>query len=246
MVKRYGPADYQAQLQKLLPPGPAWNRRPDSNLGRLLLAEGDGLARIEAESFRLIAEANPLTTEAGLEDWESVVGLPDECSKLGATASERLAAVLWKLRRPAGQSKAFFIELLEWLGYEDVQIEDYQPFRADVSAAGDHVYHCPAGTMVDDQGLAWQDYYSGWAFVWGLLVPTRRVKRFRTGTSLCGQPLSTWTLLGPTISYFSADRNVAGDPLSLWSNPDIECRLNQLKPAHTLLLIYYLDQVVEE
>ena len=157
-MKRFKAQNYQQQLFQLQPPGLAWNRRPDSNLGRLYLAEGEAMARAEAEAYRLIDEANPLYTFEALEDWERALGRPDECGRLGDTFEIRRADVIAKLNHPVGQSKQYFIDFMAIYGFS-IEIEDeWPPFEADVSGAEDQLWEAPAGTMIDAEGNLRQDW----------------------------------------------------------------------------------------
>ncbi|MDR1308636.1 MAG: DUF2313 domain-containing protein [Deltaproteobacteria bacterium] len=206
---------------RLQPPGKAWTRRLDSNLGKLWLADGDGMARIEETAHRLMREANPLYCVEALEDWERVLGLPDECSRPGETLDTRREAVLAKLQRPGGQSLDFFLRFLGHFGDKIVIVEGFPPFLSDVSLAGDLTWECPAGPMLDDGGELFQDFYHGWAFVWRIIRTNHRVRLFRAG------------------------RSTAGDPLALWlpnrdgESPFLECRVDKLKPAHTGVIFEY-------
>jgi uncharacterized protein YmfQ (DUF2313 family) len=212
-MTRHTPLDYQQMFLRLQPPGLAWSRRLSSNWARLWLAEADGLARVESETFRLIAEANPLTTWEALTDWERVLGLPDECSKLSDTIEMRRRDVIAKLRAGGGQTKEYFQSILDTYGFEAVIEDNYDPFRADHSRAEDRVYECPAGTMINQvTGEITQDYYTGWVYVWGVRVDL----------------LWEW--------WFRADTNAAGDRLRGWEAPDIACRLEKLKPAETFIM----------
>jgi uncharacterized protein YmfQ (DUF2313 family) len=42
-----------------------------------------------------------------------------------------------------------------------------------------------------------------------------------------------------TVSYFAVGQSTVGDPLASWGNAILECRLKQIKPAHTILLFQY-------
>ena len=214
-MTRHTPADYQQMFLRLTPPGLAWTKRLSSNWAKLWLAEAQGLARVEGEAYRLIAEANPLTTWEALEDWERVAGLPDECGALGDSIEVRRADLIAKLRAGGGQTKAFFEGILRLYGF-DVEIEEFGPFLADQSGAEDRVYECAAGTMTDPEtGEVWQDYYNGWSYVWGV--------NFKL--------IWEW--------WFQAQANLAEDRLRDWEAPNIYCRLEKLKPAHTMIMWTY-------
>mgnify|MGYP000979212013 FL=1 len=83
--------DYLAMLQALLPRGAAWVREPDAVLTRLLAASAEELARLDSMAWRLLDETNPQTAIDSLEDWERLLGLPDECGLKAETLAATLA-----------------------------------------------------------------------------------------------------------------------------------------------------------
>ncbi len=192
-------ADYLEQLKTLLPPGQAFPREAGTTLHDLLDGMSIELARVDARAEALPVEANPASTNELLSDWERVVGLPDKCSGvLEQTLQGRKNALLAKLSSTGGQSPAYFIELASALGYA-VTIEEYRPFRAGRSYAGDLLTNGP------------------WVFTWLIRAPETSVITFRAGASAAGERLRTW------------------------GNDTLECKINQLKPAHTIALFAYGD-----
>jgi uncharacterized protein YmfQ (DUF2313 family) len=165
--------DYQEQLLELLPPGPAWPRELDTVLAKLLLAEADELARADGRADQLLEEADPRTTSEMLADWERVVGLPDECMDLGPTPEERRQRLHQKLAWQGGQSAAFFLNLLEVLGYPGCTITEFPPMRANS--------RCDSAL---NQG--------GWRYAWRINVPSSVVIRNMTAISPCSAPIRRW------------------------------------------------------
>ncbi|NQE47975.1 YmfQ family protein [Herbaspirillum rubrisubalbicans] len=164
---------YQAQLLDLLPPGAIWPRDLDTDLADLLLAKADELARVDGRADQLIEEADPRTTSELLSDWERVAGLPDQCMDLASTPEERRQRLHQKLVWQGGQSAAFFIELLEALGYPGCTITEFRPFRANSK--------CNASL---NQG--------GWRYAWRINVPGSVTIRTMTATSPCNVPIRRW------------------------------------------------------
>ena len=192
-------AEYRDMLKALLPPGRAFPREPGTTLDGLLGAMSEELARIDAGGDRLLVEAIPSTTNELLSDWERVAGLPDNCSDtLAPTTQGRRADLEAKLSGVGGQSRAYFIAIAARLGYT-VSIEEFRPFRAGLSRAGDALTN------------------GDWQFTWLVNGPATTITRFRAGQSTAGEPLATW------------------------GNSALECRLNQLKPAHTFIIFSYPD-----
>jgi uncharacterized protein YmfQ (DUF2313 family) len=190
-------ADYLEQLKTLLPPGQAFPREAGTTLHDLLDGMSIELARVDGRGETLPIEANPASANELLSDWERVAGLPDKCSGvLEETLQGRKNALLTKLTSTGGQSAAYFIELAASLGYT-VTIEEFRPFRAGISRAGDSLTNGP------------------WVFTWRIRAPEVSVTEFRAG------------------------RSAAGERLRTWGNDTLECKLNQLKPAHTVALFAY-------
>lgn len=124
---------YTAQLQQLLPRGPIWTREPDSGLTAFLAGLAAEFARVDARAEQLLIELDPARTYELLTDWERVLGLPDGCTPVTGTISERRAAVVQKLTSLGGQTPAFYVALAAHLGFEvvihefDPDVEDYAP-----------------------------------------------------------------------------------------------------------------------
>lgn len=169
-------ADYLRQLQALLPMGAAWPRDDDAVLTRLLAAAADELARVDARSVQLLAEADPRTTAEMLADWERNAGLPDQCVVLsGQTqgAVQRRAALVSRLTQLGGQSVAYFTRLAASYGYT-VSISEYKPFRAGASRSGDQISN------------------GDWAYAWKASAPLNTVTPFRAGQSVSGDAVAAW------------------------------------------------------
>ncbi|PTU03330.1 phage tail protein [Pseudomonas sp. HMWF031] len=190
-------ADYLEQLKALLPPGQAFPRESGTTLHNLLDGMSIELVRVDGRGEALPVEANPSSTNELLIDWERVAGLPDKCSgSLEETIQGRKQALLTKLTSTGGQSIPYFTELAAALGYE-VTIEEFRPFRAGVSHAGDDLTN------------------GAWMFTWRIRATATAIIEFRAGASAAGERLRTW------------------------GNDILECKINQLKPAHTIALFAY-------
>jgi uncharacterized protein YmfQ (DUF2313 family) len=125
---------YARQLKQLLPRGPAWKLESDSWISKLMLAIGDELARIEARGEDLLEEADPRTATETLDDWERVLGLPDDAIlTIPTTDAERRLAITQKLVKAGGQDRNYFIALAAACGYT-VTIDD--TFGLDILRSG--------------------------------------------------------------------------------------------------------------
>lgn len=96
-------------------------------------------------------------------------------------------------------------------------------------------------------GGASRAYFIALAATVGYAITIEEFREFRAGISSAGDLLSngdwvhTWRVnaVEGVIGYFSAGINSAGDPLAWWGNEALECLLNQVKPARTILLFAY-------
>jgi uncharacterized protein YmfQ (DUF2313 family) len=116
--------DYLRHLQSLLPRGRAWSRDDSSRLVQFLKGMAGEFVRLEARALELLDERDTRLTSDLLVDHEYDLGLPDECSELGATIAKRRLEAHAKLIALGGQSKPYFIGLAEALGYV-MEIEEY-------------------------------------------------------------------------------------------------------------------------
>ncbi|MFP4895831.1 YmfQ family protein [Paraburkholderia sp. EG304] len=90
-------------------------------------------------------------------------------------------------------------------------------------------------------------FYIDYAAALGYQITTIDYAPFRAGQSRCGQQLGTqdwfftWSINAPknSVTHFAAGQSAAGDPLATWGNAVLECEMNALKPAHTILQFHY-------
>lgn len=168
-------ANYVKQLKDLLPEGPAWTREDGSVLVSVLEGLAEELTRVHQTANVLCQEANPLLMSVTLDSREAEAGLPDACTLLADSTIERKGAVVSRWARRGGQSRAFFTDLAESIGY-DISIEDqFNPFTA-VSSATDFLNSA-----------------SDWRFTWRVTATDATVTSvFRAGESACTDPLQSF------------------------------------------------------
>ncbi len=90
-------------------------------------------------------------------------------------------------------------------------------------------------------------YFVGMAAAAGFAVSIEEPKPFSAGRSCAGDRLTNgawiyaWIAHAPASSviHFRAGLSCAGEPLASWGNSVLECRFNQLKPAHTIVRFAY-------
>jgi uncharacterized protein YmfQ (DUF2313 family) len=136
-------AAYARQLRQLLPPGRLWNLEPDSNLSKLMLSIAEELARVDARGLVLIEESDPRTATETLDEWERMLGLPDEdVLEVPSTTEARRQAIISKLLRLGGQSRAYYVTLAAACGYEVSIYDGYgaELFRVNRQRMGDRLY----------------------------------------------------------------------------------------------------------
>lgn len=168
--------DYARALRALLPFGRVWPRDDDTTQFKLMTALGYTLSRLTLRSNNLLVDSFPSTTIELLPEWEASLGLPDPCAGASPTIEARRAQVVARFATSGGQSRAYFIAFAGALGYT-ISIQDFAPFRAGVSHAGDPLYG------------------ADWAYTWAILAPLNTVQYFRAGNSTAGEPLAYWSNL---------------------------------------------------
>lgn len=134
---------YARQLKQLLPPGRLWNLEPSSTLSKLFLGIAEELARVDARGLVLIEESDPRTASETLAEWERMLGLPDEdVLEVPATTEARRQAIVSKLLKTGGQSRAYYIALAAAAGYVVTIYDEYglELFRVNRGRIGDRLY----------------------------------------------------------------------------------------------------------
>lgn len=89
-------------------------------------------------------------------------------------------------------------------------------------------------------------YYVIVAAALGFEITITEFHQFRVGMPvgkpLCGQPwIYAWRVNAPTatMQYFRVGKSAVGEPLRNWGNGELQCRLAQIAPAHTVLIFNY-------
>lgn len=90
-------------------------------------------------------------------------------------------------------------------------------------------------------------YFMGVAAALGFTVMIVEYAPAECGVTTCGQPMNgsdwvyAWQVNAPsvTVTYAAAGHSVCGDPLSSFGNAVLQCVLNRIKPAHTVLIFAY-------
>ncbi len=118
MSSRHSISDYIQQLKALLPPGKLWATLTE---GTVFLAVLESIAteffRVDARASTLCEELDPRTANELFDLWEIFAGLPDPCIGELPTISQRRSAVVARLTATGGQSRQYYIDLAESLGF---------------------------------------------------------------------------------------------------------------------------------
>ncbi len=184
------PASYLKMLLALLPEGLAWPKENGSNLNALMDGLAQEFARVDSKAKGLLREiTDPRVANDMLDSWETMLGLPDECTAADETFEQRKNAAYSKLTSSGSINRQFYIDLAASLGFE-ITITEFRPFRAGRSRAGDPL----------SNGL--------WIFVWRVNAPSNTISYFRAGSGLAGEPLAVWG--NDTLECVIAKRKPAG------------------------------------
>jgi uncharacterized protein YmfQ (DUF2313 family) len=204
--------DYTEGFQTLMPRGDAWPTARTSVIRRLCDALAWFWGFVDGRAADLLErESDPQQTVELLPEWERAWGLPEECFPEAQTIGERQRMLVTKMTWQGGQSRQYFIDLMEWLGFRIV-IKEWSPFMAGISRCGD--------TRPMDDPTEVMRWYIGAPenrFVWTAQVGYLGLTWFRAGAGQAG------------VDHHLEFRN----PLA------VECLLMRWKPAHTWLVFDY-------
>lgn len=211
---------YARQLKQLLPRGRVWNLEPGSLTSKVLLAIGEELARVSGRAGNLLDELDPRTALELLNEYEQMLGLPDDCmTEIPISTTERRVAVAAKLAAEGGQTPEFYIALAANLGFADAVVTTFPQFRSGHSFSGDRCYGLP------------------WAQAWRLDVPLGDAEaNYMTVAGTVADSLALWAAASRT---FRSGSSFSGDRLVGYGSISLECAIRRAAPAHTVVLFGY-------
>ncbi len=175
---------YERLARQLLPPGKLWPRGEyPSNFAALFELWAEFLLEVDQRIELAATEANPLTTQAMLTEWEGSVGLPGSCTPIAETLIARRAAVIGRVTAPPGSTPTDLVELAAAAGYS-VTIEEHT------------ITDCELGTCVSPVNGTVGDQFSpaapdAWAYAYTVHAPSYTVFWWGPGC-LVGEPLASW------------------------------------------------------
>lgn len=166
--------DYTRALVALMPSGLAWLRDKGSTQYATLRALGNSFARSDSESQSILTGAFPSTALMMLSEWESTLGLPDDCS-FGESNNigKRQRAVVSKLISTGGLNRDYYTNIAAILGYE-VTITQFRPAMCAMSVCGDAING-------EEWPFTWQINTFGSIYTYSYAV-----------TTYCGDLLASW------------------------------------------------------
>lgn len=125
-LKSYTQEDFTNLLAQFYPDGrlyeAKWNE--DKNLRKLIKAYSMEHKRFYDLMLTFMEERDPRTTDIFLEDWESALGIPDDCIPLGSTKQERRDNIVLKLTSLSIQTEQDYINLAAVYGFTIDFVED--------------------------------------------------------------------------------------------------------------------------
>jgi len=220
-IRRNGD-DYAGVFMSLLPQGQAWpkgsiRRLDDGSLdGSTLARTCYGLSQywgkvdqraadlLEIESDPRKASESHHPEDGLLADWERAFGLPDLCFPTAGNVDERRRMLVLHMTWLGAQSRQYFIDLMAWLGYGNIEIEEFSPFMAGISQVGD--------TRPEPRhNFRWYIGPAEQRFVWTVSFGHLGVVWFRAAAGQAG--------VDTHVKFVVPD--------------EVQCLLERWKPAHT-------------
>jgi uncharacterized protein YmfQ (DUF2313 family) len=210
-VRRSGD-DYLHGFSALLPQGIAWPREPDS----ILMKVSKGLCQfwgfVDSRAADLLErESDPRITLELLPDWERAWGLPDPCFANPQTVEQRRKILVLWMTWMGGQSRQYFTDLMEWLGFPGIEIEEFAPFMCGISSVGESRTR---QEVIDDKLYRWYIGPAEQRFYWTVRVGQIGLNWFRAASGQAG------------IDHH----------LEFSIPEEVICLLQRWKPAHTSLI----------
>ncbi len=209
-------AKYKKLLINLLPKGWLWRPNEQPVFSALLEADAQELCRVDDKAKLMLTEVDPRTaTDAeSLDQWENLLGIPDECTPEDQTEAERQIQATQKLTNIGGISKTFYEFVTLQLGFETT-VTNWLPFVAG-SRAGDRLTNFFDNVFVAGSPAGMQLREVGWRYYFNVEMPITASTHFVAGS-------------------------LAGDPLRTFSNELIECTIKKLKPAHAGVTFSFIE-----
>lgn len=190
-----------------LPKGRFWQPSGQPVFLKFLRSSAQEFCRVDDRVKQMISEVDPNKPLETLDQWEGMLGIPDECTPKSQILGIRRNQIVQKLTNTGGLSKTFYEFIGKQLGF-DIKVENHLNFVAGRARAGDSLTnyfnrHFVAGSLAGSRLTE-----IGWRFYFNVEMPVTASGHFVAGS-------------------------VAGTPIRTFANPLIECTMQKLKPAHS-------------
>jgi uncharacterized protein YmfQ (DUF2313 family) len=208
-IRRSG-ADYAHAFSTLLPTGIAWPRYGGTVLMRAVRGLAGYWGYVDGRAADLLeTESDPRKTIELLPDWERNWGLPDPCLTPPQGLQARRAFLVMRMTMLGAQSRQFYTDVAQGLGYTVEHIREFAPFVTGISRCG---------MRPDYLGYPrWQLGPPENRFYWTIKITGVRLTWFRASVGRCG--------IDPLLDI--------GVP------QDLECIIDRWRPAHTVVIYDY-------
>ena len=192
---------------KLLPRGKLWKPKEQPVFLKLINSLMTEFCRVDDKIVEMKRAVDPRTAGDSIDLWESMLGLPDECTPSEQTEQERIDQVVQKFTNIGGLSKNFYEYVGAQLGFPEVEVKNWRNFVAGRGRAGDPITNYWDRTFVAGSlaGDPLKDI--GWLYYFNVELPASASFQFVAGS-------------------------LAGDPLREFGNELLECTYKQIKPAN--------------
>jgi len=119
LFKKHSLDNHALSIAAYLPGGKVFAAARDNftNLFAFLRGLASEMARVEDFLIDLYSELDPRTTIVFIEEWESNLGIPDDCIFIADTIEERRKNILIKLTSLGAQTEEDFVSLALLLGF---------------------------------------------------------------------------------------------------------------------------------
>lgn len=158
-------------LAQLLPPASYSPTAP--RIAASLATEGALLDRVLANSALALGALSPFKYPQWIPDWERVYALPGTCARPDQLLQERIQLLALAFTERGGISREWLIRYAALGGYT-ITIQEYQPFKAGISKAGNALTNGP------------------WRYTFRVIAHGDVVRVFKAGQSPAGEALRTW------------------------------------------------------
>jgi uncharacterized protein YmfQ (DUF2313 family) len=118
-IKEFSNEKTTDMLANFMPAGRATESKfeSDSNIRKLLTAQSGEFKRVQDLMAYSLSELDPRTTENYISEWESAIGIPDECIPLESDPQSRRDNIVLKLNSLSVQTESDFQSLALQFGF---------------------------------------------------------------------------------------------------------------------------------